>query len=125
MGDGLALGGVESVGAWHGAGWRGRRGGRIIPAHPPSVKEDPVPASHRAFVEFEPSPLRLVLAAVARSEGRPVEALRPTDRLLRPEALRDELAALGLAVDLAALRTVRALVGAAVPLLERRPRAHH
>ena len=81
--------------------------------------------THRAFAEFEPGPLRRVLEAVARAERREAEELRPSDRLRRPEAVEAELARLGLTADLASLRTLRALVGAVVPLLERRPRAHH
>jgi len=81
------------------------------------------------FRDFEPGPLALILAAVAQARGLDVSELRPGDRAWRDaaerEALAAALAARGVALDLPSLPTVRDVVGAAAPLLERRPRVHH
>jgi hypothetical protein len=79
----------------------------------------------RAFAEFEEEPLARLLEAFARAHGCPVEELRPGRLISRPGELERELAGLGLRADLTRLKTLRSLVGAVVPLLEARPRAHH
>lgn len=83
----------------------------------------------RAFGAFEADALATVLEAVADALGCSRGRLRPRDRLPRDAESRRRvaraLAERGLAIDLEGARTLRALAGRAVPLLERRPRAHH
>ena len=87
--------------------------------------EVPTAAGSEGFAGFEPEPLGRVLEAFARAHDRQASGLSARDRLVRREALARELAALGLEVELDRLRTLRQLVGLVVPLLERKPSAHH
>jgi hypothetical protein len=97
----------------------GRRPRRVLPL---------AELRRRHFAEFEPEALAPILEALAEARGGPVGQLRPRDAAWRDEAqrdaLRDALAAREVAVDLSSRRTVRDVVGAVVPLLERRPQAH-